>query len=468
MLYSTWPLDVHRHVWLAAIQLQARFIPQWGRVTHIRESTKESQISSSINTLFFDMAEAATAPPDDIITVANKKSSTNNAKLLAGRVQTCFARSSQVVDLQHGQRARGARQAGVGSGGNWREVRGFRGGEGAARVLAGGMQNGIARTHKVVDLQDAGGLEVCSGGVVAALMARVAELEASAAADREALVVVQRAFDLQSHMLHTAIETAKRANAALQSSASLLCRKDAQIEALQQGIHNIALTSIQLAQQQQQLLGVWQQRCDTLFLWGTEWAVFSGHLLGGGCADGRGLRMGLAAESGCSAGVESWVGREWEGEVELAVGGIVAEVCSEVVGGCGGGGVEKLDCSVEDEGEGWGSVPMPFITLPVGDSVSFPPSSLLTLVVSRPAPSMPRVSLFFSPRARLLFSPWPGCPFSAALLSSLPVLVGAFVFALRWVARRDALGLSGLRRGRCMAARTELTLFVIVAFALCF
>ena len=51
-----------------------------------------------------------------ILTAANKKTSTHNAKLLVG-LQTCIARTNKVVDLQHGQRARGARQAGVGSGG---------------------------------------------------------------------------------------------------------------------------------------------------------------------------------------------------------------------------------------------------------------------------------------------------------------------------------------------------------------
>ena len=142
-------------------------------------------------------------------------------------------------------------------------------------------------------------------------------------------MAVQRAFDLQSHMLHTATAMAK---AAVQNSASLLCRKDAQIEALQQGL----LTSIQLAQQQQLQLDVWQQRCDQLFWWGMEWAAYSNQLLGGGCADGRGLGMGLAAESVAFAaengGSAGWVAPDRERETETT-GGAVVEACGEAAGG---------------------------------------------------------------------------------------------------------------------------------------
>ena len=350
-------------------------------------------------------------------------------------------------------------------------MRAVRGCEGAARAFAGGGQTCIARTHKVVDLQDAGGFEACSGGVVAALMARVVELEASAAADRDALVAVQRAFDLQSDMLHTATATAEQASAALQNSVSLLCLKDAQIEALQQGVHEVALTSIQLAQQQQLLLGAWQQRCDQLFWWGMEWAVYSNQLLGGGCADGRGLGMGLAAESVAFAaengGSAGWVAPDREREAET--GGAVVEACGEAAGGFGGDGVGMLDCSVEVEEEG--SAQVPSTTPSCDNSVFLVPSSpclLGSLSSSHPGLEFLGFCLLVSVSSLLIGH---DAHFRRLPFSGLPMLqpwvlaVALFhVRAVGWVARRNALGLSGLRRGRCMAARTTLTRFVLFAF----
>ena len=404
----------------------------------------------------------------------SKKSRRKVAGLLTGDdVQIGSTRTASAPLA--GVRSCDARVDGFNSGGMRAELRLVRGREGVdavTRASSFGMQARTARSSKVVDLHCADGLTACSGGVVAGLMAQIAELRASAAADRAALGNLRQEHAVQAQLLQAANASLQQAGAALQNSTLLVRRQSEQIEALQQGIQEIQMASLGVAQH----ACAWQQQCAALLQWGSCWAAHS-------CSQAAyfssrlewqaGESVGCAAGNGCAAGVDYGAGRDREREVEVeSAGGTDAGVRNEAAGECGGDGAWTFGCSVEGEGEERSlTAPVPSAILTSDDLMPFPSPSP-SLVVSRRALAVLRASLLrpASLCARTSFPHWLGCPFLSAQFYALSscssrLMSGAFfpARAAVWVANRDVLGLCGLRRGRCMAARTELTLFAIVA-----
>ena len=414
-----------------------------------------------------------------ISTMSSKKVSAKGAELLAGeRAQIGSTRT--VSAPLSGGRSCGARLADVISSdarSGVRLVQGCEGDGAATRASSDGVWVRIARSRKVVDLQRAGEWETSSGGVVAALVAQIAELHAAAAADRVTMAGLRQEKAQQAQVLRTTAASLQQANAALQNSALLLRRQGEQIGALQHELKAVEVASLSLAQH----ACAWQQQCVMLLQWGTAWAAYSYSFCYHSCCPLE-LQVGAVvaagdgcfAGDGCPAGGGAGVGRGRGREAETAVGTGVG-VCGEAAGGCGGSGAGTRDCSTEDEGKERSSAPVLSTTSFVGDSLSSFPVPHLPPVVFQPISPGPRVFRLLPSDARtILSSSGPGCPFLVALSSSSPMLLTcvAALFlarAVAWVARRDALGLSGLERGKCMAARTDSTLLGSAsAFALCF
>ena len=151
--------------------------------------------------------------------MSSNKFSATVAELLTGkRAQVGSARTASAS--LSGVRSCGARLAVVKSSGarsGARSMRGCVGGGATTRANAEFVQVRPARNNQVVNLQG-----FCEGatsfsGVVAALGALIAELQAAAAADRVLMAGLRQENALQAHMLQTANASLQHANTALQN-----------------------------------------------------------------------------------------------------------------------------------------------------------------------------------------------------------------------------------------------------------
>ena len=330
--------------------------------------------------------------------VGGKKSRRKVVGLLTGECAQIGSTRTASAPLP-GMRLCDARVDGFNSGGTRADLRLVRGREGVdavTRASSFGMQARTARSSKVVDLHSADGLTACSGGVVAGLLAQIAELRASAAADRAALANLRQEFAVQAQLLQATNASLQQAVAALQNSTLLVRRQGEQIGALQCEVKAVESASLSFAQHHVTLMCAWQQQCMALLQWGTAWATYSCSACYQPCCqlEQHAGTVGVAAENGCSAGGVAGVGRGREREAEMA-GSIGVGVCGEAAGGCGGSGTGTLDCSIEDEGEERSSALVLSIVPSFDDSLSSFLSSSLPPAVFQPTSPGPRVFLLF-------------------------------------------------------------------------